>query len=61
MINQNTLEKSVANNQMIFQKINPQLVIEFVKANCWIERVVDMWTSLRTLLKKGNKQIFRFI
>lgn len=53
------VRKSVANNLNDISKDNPQLVIEFVKANLGISKELD-WIckhASRTLLKKGNKEI----
>lgn len=53
------VRKSVANNLNDISKDNPELVIEFVKANLGSSKELD-WIckhASRTLLKKGDKQI----
>ncbi len=53
------VRKSVANNLNDISKDNPELVIEFVKANLGSTKELD-WIckhASRTLLKKGDKQI----
>jgi 3-methyladenine DNA glycosylase AlkC len=53
------VRKSVANNLNDISKDNPELVIEFVKANLGKTKELD-WIckhASRTLLKKGDKQI----